>query len=327
MLLESSNVTRIDYMGVDSSFTGGAFEYEMTSLVPNTNFTVTMIMENPYGTFESDNYSFTTKDDTPFMKSFTTNPEQHKVQFSYNINEVDGDIVSKIYLKYKNNEDADYIRVNLDNTTNSTSNWNIDNQSVYLNNIVQGPEYEYILYYENEWNTHTYTHYDTKQVEYKVGDIKFGGVIVYIDATGYHGRVVAESASWSGNLFWSTDFSSVGSNDETTSGGGCPTCQTDYDGSDNTARILNYYSKSSERSPAADYANNLSISGFDDWYIPVLNEIVFIEDTIDISSVKVWSSIEAGTNQAWYCTHYAGHSHNNTSKKLPNVIVIPVRKF
>ena len=39
-----------------------------------------------------------------------------------------------------------------------------------------GPEYEYILHYENKWNTHTFELYHNKPVTYKVGDEKFGGI-------------------------------------------------------------------------------------------------------------------------------------------------------
>ncbi len=320
--LNSDETTRINYSENYSDYSGGAFEYEMTNLHPNTNYTVTMILENPYGTFESDNYSFTTKDDKPFMKSLIVpnhTETEHQIKFVYNIKEVQGDDIGNIYLKYKNNEDSNYIRVNLPKETNQTKNYNTDNQKVVLDDIVMGPEYEYILHYENEWNTYTYVLYHTKAVAYKVGDEKFGGIVIYIDATGYHGRVAAKQSSYSSAMFWSSDRVRVSNADET----GEPL--KDEDGSNNTQKLLNFYKDSSENSPAADYANNLEISGFKDWYLPTTWEINKLKRAIDISGYNAWTVTEAGEEQAW--AHFKAGNTSNTNKHLNDVIVIPVRKF
>jgi hypothetical protein len=320
--LNSEETIRINYLENYSDYSGGAFEYEMTNLHPNTNYTVTMILVNPYGTFESDNYSFTTKDDKPFMKSFITlssSYTENQVLFQYNIKEVDGDISDKIYLKYKNNEEEQYVRVNLPNETNETENYNTDNQQVLLDNIVMGPEYEYILHYENEWNTHTFELYHTKAVTYEVGDEKFGGIIIYIDQTGYHGRVAVKPSSYSSSMFWSSDKVRVNNADET----GEPL--KDEDGSNNTQKLLDFYKDSSENSPAADYADNLEVSGYNDWYLPTTWEINKLKKAIDVSAYNAWTVIEAADDQAW--GHFRAGNTSNTDKHSNNFIVIPIRKF
>jgi hypothetical protein len=339
--VNSSQTTRIDYLESNPNYIGGSFEYEIINLEPNTNYKVKMILVNPYGTFSSDNYLFNTKDDTPFMKSFTTNPESNKVQFSYNINPVDGDLVNKIYLKYKNNEDSEYTTINLETTTNTSNNWNTDNQSIYIDNIVQGPEYEYILHYENEWNTHTYSHYDTKAVEYKVGDIKFGGMIVYIDQTGYHGLIAAEADKYIKKLSWSSDKDASDDLD-------IPPYNYNEDGQANTKKILEYYSKIDATAPAAEYCDNFSVSGYDDWYLPSMKELKKVKITFWNLSVSGYSGSFLGPidttwtsntpfESAGYTKDYAiATYHNgcngsndcqNNNKKSTEIPTIPVRKF
>ena len=334
--LNTEETTRINYLENYSDYSGGAFEYEMTDLHPNTNYTVKMILENPYGTFESDNYSFTTKDDTPFMKSFNVNTEPNQIQYSYNINPVDGDLVNRIYLKYKNNEEEDYITVNLENTTNSTTNWNIDNQSIYIENIVQGPEYEYILHYENEWNTHTYTSYDTKNVEYKVGDIKFGGVIVYIDASGYHGLISAE-AKYFKKLSWASDI-------ETSNDLDIPIENSDS-GESNTKLIIDYYSKIDATAPAAEYCNDFESGGYTDWYLPSYRDLKYIKPALwnkysggVMGSIdNNWTSNNSGTDAngagedkaigAFYNGCSGSESCPRNYKKTEELYTFPIRKF
>ena len=344
--LVTGKTTRVDYLDNQPNYKGGTFEYEMTSLVPNTNFTVTMILENPYGTFKSNNYSFTTKDDTPFMKSFTTNPEQHQVQFSYNINEVDGDVVSKIYLKYKNSDDESYITVNLENTTNSSNEWNTDNQSVLLENMVQGPEYEYILHYENEWNTHTYSHYDTKGVEYKVGDEKFGGIIAYIDESGYHGIVLAKQNSLSENILFLKN-----SNDLDLSKIEAKTYNTgsETNGMENSINIKEHYNNLNIDTPAIDYAFDYENQGYKDWYVLSYRESVNIRPYLESSSsdsdyenivnLMSWTSNSVSFGSATANLDYSGFkfyvfrksSSNNTISGQQNPFnysrVLPARKF
>lgn len=337
--LNSAETTRINYLENYSDYSGGAFEYEMTNLHPNTNYTVTMILENPYGTFESDNYSFTTKDDKPFMKSLIVpnhTETEHQIKFVYNIKEVKGDVVSNIYLKYKNNEESDYIRVNLPKETNQTTDYNIDNQQVVLDDIVMGPEYEYILHYENEWNTYTFELYHTKAVNYKVGDIKFGGVIVYIDATGYHGLISAE-AKYFKKLSWASDI-------ETSNNLDIPIENSDS-GESNTKLIIDYYSKIDATAPAAEYCNDFESGGFSDWYLPSYRDLKYIKPALwnkysgaVMGSIdNNWTSNTSGTDAngagedkaigAFYNGCSGEESCPRNYKKTEELYTFPVRKF
>ena len=343
--LNSDETTRINYLENYSDYSGGAFEYEMTNLHPKTNYTVKMVLENPYGTFESDNYSFTTKDDTPFMKSFITlssNYTENQALFQYNIKEVQGDISNKIYLKYKNNEEDEYVRVNLPNETNETENYNTDNQQALIDNIVMGPEYEYILHYENEWNTFTFELYHTKEVTYKVGDEKFGGIIAYIDESGYHGIVLAKSNAFKNDLQFLKN-----TNDLDLSTIEAITNHTSNDGFINTKEMKEHYNGKGIETPAIDYVQNYSISGFNDWYIFGRTEFLNIQTYLQSESSDneygtilnklLWASNTAvsGTttldnNNYRFWTFRKYTSPNNFYAYVgpfAKVGVIPVRKF
>jgi len=332
--LVTGETNRVNYLENYPDYIGGAFEYEMTGLVPNTDFKVTMILENPYGTFSSDNYIITTKDDTPFMKSFITlssNYTENQVLFQYNIKEVQGDISNKIYLKYKNNEEDEYVRVNLPNETNETENYNTDNQQTLIDNIVMGPEYEYILHYENEWNTFTFELYHTKEVTYKVGDIKFGGVIVYIDATGYHGLISAEPDKYAKKHKWASD--------QTSSDDLEIKINTEEDGEENTKKILDYFSNIDATAPAAEYCNNLTIFGFKDWYLPSVKELSIVKprlwnkygsgvmNEVDLN----WTSNTHGKSENASSRYYNGCASSDgcdtNQRKDTELYVIPIRKF
>ena len=65
-------------------------------------------------------------------------------------------IPENIYVLYKNVEESTYRRIDFPLETNETETWTIDNYSQRISsNIVPGPQYDFILHYENEWNTFT----------------------------------------------------------------------------------------------------------------------------------------------------------------------------
>ena len=103
----------------------------------------------------------------------------------------------------------------------------------------------------------------------------------------------------------------------------------DYDGRNNTERIIDFYIDSDESPLAAEYASNLDINGYDDWYLPTLQEISIIEQVIDVDTIGVWSCMEAGADQVWAHQWKTGHSHSNTSKHdtYHEIITIPIRRF
>ena len=322
-----------DYLNTyDSSFNGGDINQELSQLEPNTSYSIKFKLVNEYGTFNSDSYSFKTKDDTPFMKfaniSGAYNPDRFSI--TYNINIVDGDVPKNIYVKYKNIEEDTYHRVDFDLETNDTDTWWTDNITRRIeSNIVPGPQYDFILYYENEWNTFTTTISGTLAFPYEVGDEALGGVIVYIDESGYHGLVAAKYDSIR-ELKWSTDNSIV------------TDLNLGNDGKENTRIIVDYYNGISESAPAAEYCDNYVSEGFDDWFLPSANDFYIGQKAIHKAMADKYNSFYAYHNSLWSSNEdtildtrsiavgnngCSGNNCRSPQNKETEVSTLPIRKF
>ena len=297
---------------------------QLDNLITNTNYSYSIEVTNQYGSYTSSTYQFITLDDEPEIDFSYTLTGENQITLTGLITPANnGENINSIFIQYKNNEEDNYQTIGL-----STSNFSI---SEVLDDLVQGPNYNFKLVVITDNNTFEENLYYNLPVTYEVGDIRFGGVIVSIEDNGYHGRIAVEPNYYSGGMFWSSDLSNTNSYDpENTS----PHSQ-DFDGRNNTQKIIDFYSEISETSFCADYAANLNVNGYDDWYIPTLQEISIMELVINIEGIAVWSCIEAGADQVW--THYwaGGHSHSNVFKQNtspgpgsgPAPITIPLRRF
>lgn len=322
------NTKNIDYLAeVNTEFNGGSFEYSFENLSPKNRYLVKISTQTAYGNYISDEYVLTTKDDTPFMHLQFINHAENAVTAIYNIHPAEGDeTLEAIWIEYKNQEEDNYKIVNLPSMVNNTSNYLTDNQSAIVDGIIQGPQYEYRLRMKNKWNTHTETVYEAKKVEYKVGDIKFGGVIVYIDGTGYHGLIAAEPSNY--KLFkWADGIET--SNDLF--------CNSD-DGYINSMNIKDYYSNIPSTSPALDYCLNFTNYGYNDWYLPSKDELIKAQTILwNVYSGSVmspveynWTSTTIRDSDKAIARFENGCSGNNClrqdNKNLER-FVMPVRKF
>jgi len=124
-----------------------------------------------------------------------------------------------------------------------------------------------------------------------IGDFKFGGVIFYIDATGQHGLVCAvielEPTQWGcvGTVITGADDRTVGA------------------GPQNTLDIL---AGCATEGIAADVCNNLSLNGYDDWFLPSFDELTQIYENKNI--INTTSLSNNGTllkeEHYWSSTEY-----------------------
>lgn len=289
----------------------------ISNLNPSTEYNYVLEVVNQYGSFVSESYSFITNNDEPSINFNYELTGDNQITLSGYIVPAYGDYtIDSISIIYKHHEEDNYSGINLD-----SSDYAILEQ---LNDLVQGPNYEFKLIVSNQWSTYESDLYYNLPVTYELGDNMFGGIIVWIDATGYHGRVMAESAYYSSPLVWATNSVAVNNHDPNSGAGGCLVCN-DLDGSDNTQRLIDFYIDSSESSPAADYATTLNVNGYSDWYLPTLIEADYMRGFINFNGMPTWTCGEQGSEQAWYVASQT--SSTNVDKQQEGIIVIPVRKF
>ena len=140
--------------------------------------------------------------------------------------------------------------------------------------------------------------------EYVTGDFLFGGYIFYVDATGEHGLVCAPSDQSSDALWGSCVPSgaagrSVGSGYLNTSDivMGCP-----------------------EKGTAAGICLDLELNGYDDWFLPSVDELMLMHDNLDskgkggFEDAFYWSSTQ-DKHGAWVVNFFYGSKSNQLRDK------------
>jgi len=121
-----------------------------------------------------------------------------------------------------------------------------------------------------------------------IGSFYEGGIIFYIDATGEHGLVCAPHDQSNGKD-WGCQGTVIG----TSTGLGT--------GSANTQAIV---AGCSETNVAAKVCNDLILNGFDDWFLPSLNEFSLIYDNLIVPGYGNFP--EAGTGYGYWTSSEAG---------------------
>ena len=247
---EDSGVKKyIDYLSeVDGEYTGGEVDLNINGLLPSNLYSVKMILQNNHGTFASSTYKFTTKSDAPTMSLNYEKTADNQVTLTGTLSPAVGDTsISRVYLEYKNYEQSSYTSIELDKNTTEI------NQVV--DDLIQGPQYTFRLKVENQWHTFEKNTYHALPVTYEIGDELFGGIIVHIDNSGYHGIVAAKTNYWVKRA-WSTDNSRI------------ELLYSNYDyGKENSETIYNHYKNSDESAPALDYCYGLTVNGYNDWFL------------------------------------------------------------
>jgi hypothetical protein len=305
-------------------------ESTVDNLTTNTNYSYYIEVLNQYGTFSSSTYQFATFNDEPSIDFSYELTGESQITLTGSITPANGDeSINSVYIQYKHHEENNFNTINL-----SSSNYSI---SEVLNDLVQGPNYNFKLVVSNDYNTFEENLYYNLAVTYEVGDTLFGGVIAYIDNTGYHGYVVSE-LEYVQSLQWSNDKNA--SNDLI-----YLSDYNDYnDGAENTQIIINHHSTITAAAPAAEYCANLNINGYDDWFLgseeeysiahgPLWYQLIVLNgaphNTIWTSNTRI---INGYPELLYFATTraYNGCSGNNCSTnqdKEAEVSVWPIRKF
>jgi len=129
-----------------------------------------------------------------------------------------------------------------------------------------------------------------------IGSSMLGGIVFYIDGTGQHGLVCAPSDQ--GTFPWGcygTDISGTSIALGT--------------GMANTLAIVN---GCSQRPIASSVCNDLALNGYDDWYLPSMNELSLMYQNLrtqnlgHFSNVYYWSSSQVSSGYAWAVNFTSG---------------------
>ena len=132
----------------------------------------------------------------------------------------------------------------------------------------------------------------------KLGQAYEGGIIVFIDESGKHGILAAAEDQTNSKVMWGPN-------------GNTGALSSD-DGRKNTEAILNYFSANEKklRSTAAYTCDRLNLNGYSDWYLPAIDELMFMYKLSDkIQGIKLGdytSSTEMRSADA-YSIHFRPH--------------------
>jgi hypothetical protein len=155
---------------------------------------------------------------------------------------------------------------------------------------------------------------------YVIGDAYQGGQVAYIFQAGdpgykegkQHGIIVpATNQSTSADITWSTGLNRIAG-----------TSTTLGKGNDNTIAIVNALGASA---PAAYLCSQLSLNGYDDWFLPSRDELMKIYQNRDklsnFDGSRYWSSSQSATVDAQaLLIRFDLGSEVNQTKTTPNAV-------
>ena len=292
---------------VDSDYKSGEKSFTISQLLPKTTYSLKMLLQNDYGVFESSEYTFTTLNDTPSVTYTVNKSGDNSVDVVANFTTLAGGSINRAFIEYKNQEQSNYNRIEL----------TLDENNLNIDNLIQGPQYDFKLTIQNEWNTYSYNKYLNLDVTYEVGDEMFGGIIVDIDQSGYHGIIMAKS-SFIVSRVWSTNYHKF----DNYAGG-----YKMGKGKEDSKIILEYYNSVSDSAPAFEYCENIVISGYDDWYLPSSSELSRGSRVLNIIDLgRFWSSTE-DPNLFEKAYRFIGTSTIQPNDKKSEELVLPFRQF
>lgn len=132
----------------------------------------------------------------------------------------------------------------------------------------------------------------------KIGDTYQGGIVFFVDNTGQHGLIAAKEDQTASKIAW-------GPNGETFA-------LSPDDGMKNTLKIVEYHKNSSKYGgkTAADICYSLNHEGYDDWYLPAIDELQLMYNNRaligNFLNGDYCSSTEYGNKDAWNI-HFRPH--------------------
>ena len=278
--IDSNEGIKSDNAG--SGFFGtGYWEFNITGLLTNTTYFVQAYATSNFGTNYGTQLSFTTINDKPqFAKSYVYNVDGTSAQFEGNISSNGGTAVIARGVCWSTSTGP---TVNLLSKTVDGSG--VGNFKSNLTGLQKGTKYYLRPYATNSAGTSYGEELNLTTWEHSVGEIYAGGIIFYLDYTGKHGLVCAQtdqssSAEWGCNY---TEMTGADGKDVGT-------------GNQNTIDIVK---GCTTVGIAAKICYDLSLNGYEDWFLPSFDELYLLFDNLHVnylgsfSNNYYWSSSES----------------------------------
>ena len=279
-------------------------------------YEIKFFVQTPNGIIESDVYNATPYEGGYVFQNLShtlnsnTTVADLSVSFNQNSPNADLGLIEKgFYLAKKTSE------LSNNKFISSTSG----NQSdLNVNTIDSSSTYYYQAFITDQYGTYT-SEILSFNTRFVVGDSTLGGKVIYVDATGFHGVIIADIEYLSPDeLQWSTEYGVTGSYFKSS--------EESY-GKREAEIVLNYFESNAGNSPAADYCDNIVIEGIDDWYLPNFTELSRAKKFADFPEISLWSSNENANNSSTDAIYHYGANFAGPKDKKERYRVIPVRKF
>ena len=333
----SDNVTVIEYDGDELGNTtiaaGASIQFNLTDLTPNSRYDYKIRLTSAYGTYESQLFGYSTKDDEPTATLSLEKTGDNQITVTSSITAAEGANIIRAYLEYKNVEQSNYSFVELEVTGETT----------VINDLVQGPGYEFKLTVQNNFDSYNYLVYSTLPITYQVGDEMFGGIIAYIDDSGYHGLVTAKTQYWRKDRF----FNLLNFTQEQNGIDPPNLLSNDYlTGENITQEWYTLIQNNQLDAPAIIYVSELDVEGYSDWFLPASQELQLMRSYFSSSaglerlpytaSQQYWSSNTSGSWPQIYgqsemkmIVRRLASTNTIDSVDVDNsfIGIVPVRKF
>ncbi len=130
--------------------------------------------------------------------------------------------------------------------------------------------------------------------KYKLGQEYGGGIIFYIDQTGEHGLIVS-GEDYHLPMKWGKAHRRIGASSMT-------------NGASNTKKIAAEYGSQC----AAGICENLIIGGFDDWYLPAIEELSLLYKNRDhVTNIGVLNTINGRGISKWKTDYISSTEYSN----------------
>jgi hypothetical protein len=271
-----------DYKSNDGSLGTGSYACNLYNLTGNTTYYVRAYATNSKGTAYGDTKVFSTSETSEFVTTLeATSVRCSKAILNGLVNA--NNLITDVYFEYGTNTSYGHV---VSAIPAQATGDEVTNVSAPITGLEAVTTYHFRLRIVNTSGT-AFGNDLTFFTGYVVGDTALGGVVFYTDASGLHG-LVATLADQDSGMPWSNGS-------YVTTGATGITIGT---GKSNTAAIV---AVQGEGFYAAKICDDLTLNGFNDWFLPSIDELQLIHSEIGLTAYAYyWSSSELDSNNAWY---------------------------